>query len=274
MDFVKMHGLGNDFIIVEVPTWESVDKLQSEARWMCDRNFGIGADGLVMIGKDPELDVFMRIFNSDGTEPEMCGNAIRCIAKYAYENELTDKRIMAVRTLAGVRNPELIMENGSVSAVRVDMGEPILERSLIPMSGDGSNVNIPIHIEDQQFNITAVSVGNSHCVIFVDDINQVLVDKWGPQLEVNPLFPAKTNVEFVQVISENELIMRVWERGAGITLACGTGSCATLVASILNGYTKRAATIHLLGGDLFIEWENDQHVYMTGPATEVFKGTL
>jgi diaminopimelate epimerase len=275
MDFTKMHGLGNDFVIVEVDSWVDADALQPYARAVCDRNFGIGADGLIAIGRDQEFDVFMRIFNSDGSEPEMCGNGIRCVARYVYEHDLVDKNSISVRTLAGPIYPEVKVLNGEVVSVRVDMGEPILSRALIPMLGTGDNIKVTATTANGDFELTGVSMGNPHCVIFVTDIDKTAVSVWGPELEKHQLFPAKTNVEFVQVISNDEMIMRVWERGAGITLACGTGACATLVAAVLNGYTDRVATIHLLGGDLLIEWkEQDNHVYMTGPATEVFSGRI
>jgi diaminopimelate epimerase len=275
MDFVKMHGLGNDFVIVEVASWEEASVLQPYAQAVCDRNVGIGADGLVAIGKDQDMDVFMRIFNPDGSEPEMCGNAIRCVSKFIYEREWVDNTSFSVRTLAGPRYPVVKVQDGQVVSVTVDMGEPILSRDLIPMTGTGDPVKVKASTVNGDFELTGLSMGNPHCVIFVDDIDKTPVAEWGPQLETHQLFPAKTNVEFVQVISSDEMIMRVWERGAGITLACGTGACATLVAAVLNGYTGRVATIHLLGGDLFIEWkEEDNHVYMTGPATEVFSGQI
>jgi diaminopimelate epimerase len=275
MDFVKMHGLGNDFVIVEVSSWEDADALQPYAQAVCNRNFGVGADGLIVIGPDREMDVFMRIFNSDGSEPEMCGNGIRCVARYVYEHDLVEKTSISVRTLAGPIYPEVKVWDGQLVSVTVDMGEPILSRALIPMLGVGDNVKVKASTVNGEFELTGVSMGNPHCVIFVTDIDKTPVGVWGSELEKHQLFPAKTNVEFVQVISTDEMIMRVWERGAGITLACGTGACATLVAAVLNDYTDRAATIHLLGGDLFIEWkEQDNHVYMTGPAIEVFSGRI
>ncbi len=275
MEFTKMHGLGNDFVFTEVASWEDADRLQPYAKLVCDRHFGIGADGLVAIGRDKEMDIFMRIFNSDGSEPEMCGNAIRCIAKYAYEHGWTDKNNLSVRTLAGPRYPVVNLKNGKVENITVDMGEPILQPDLIPMGSQGNATKVKATISSGEFEITGVSMGNPHAVIFVSDINLVPVAVWGPQLEIHSLFPAKTNVEFVQVISPRELIMRVWERGAGVTMACGTGACATLVAAVLNGQSDRAAIVHLLGGDLRIEWNSDNnHVYMTGPATEVFTGNI
>ena len=275
MDFVKMHGLGNDFVIVEMKSWAEADTLQPYAQIICDRNFGIGADGLIVTGKDPEMDLFMRIFNSDGSEPEMCGNGIRCVARYAYDHQLVKSSSMSVRTLAGLIYPTVKLSDNQVAAVTVDMGEPILKRELIPMTGSGATVRIKAAAAFGEVEFTAVSMGNPHCIIFVPDVAQVPVGLWGPEIETHPLFPARTNVEFVQVVSRSDLIMRVWERGAGITLACGTGACAALVAAVLNDNADRAAVVHLLGGDLLIEWKaEDNHVYMTGPAVEVFTGHI
>ncbi|NLV20532.1 MAG: diaminopimelate epimerase [Syntrophomonadaceae bacterium] len=275
MDFVKMQGLGNDFIIVETGSWNEADYLQKYASLLCDRHFGIGADGLVAIGPDEAMDIFMRIFNPDGSEPEMCGNAIRCVARYGFDKGWVNNENISIRTLAGARYPQLQTVAGKAVNVRVDMGQPVLERSLIPMQGDGSPVKALLPTSQGEFEITAVSMGNPHCIIFVDDINQVPIAAWGSVIETDPLFPAKTNVEFVQVLARDEMIMRVWERGAGLTLACGTGACAVLAAAVLNDLSDRQATIHLPGGDLLIEWnEKDRHVYMTGPAEYVFSGKI
>lgn len=275
MDFVKMHGLGNDFVIAEASSWAEAETLQPHAQAICDRNFGIGGDGLIVIGKDPEMDLFMRIFNSDGSEPEMCGNGIRCVGRYAYEHGWVKKNSMAVRTLAGPIYPTVNLQDGQVVSITVDMGEPILSRELIPMTGSGDTIGIKTGTSFGEVELTAVSMGNPHCIIFIPTVATVPVECWGSEMETHPLFPAKTNVEFVEVVSRNDMVMRVWERGAGITLACGTGACATVVAAVLNGYTDRAAVVHLLGGDLFIEWKaEDNHVYMTGPATEVFSGQI
>ncbi len=275
MEFVKMHGLGNDFIIVEAGSWKEADHLQAHSPILCDRHFGIGADGLVVIGPDQAMDLFMRIFNPDGSEPEMCGNAIRCVARYAYENGWVKQKNISVRTLAGIRYPQIETANGKVINVCVDMGQPVLERKLIPMQGEGSAVKTKLTSATNEFEITAVSMGNPHCIHFVDQIEQVPIAAWGSMMESHPLFPAKTNVEFVQMVARDEMIMRVWERGAGITMACGTGACASLVAAVLNDVSDRKATIHLLGGDLYIEWkEENNHVYMTGPAEYVFAGKI
>lgn len=274
MNFIKMHGLGNDFVVIQEVAWEAANPYQAHAALICDRHWGIGADGLVVMGKDAEYDIFMRIFNPDGSEAEMCGNAIRCVARHAYEQGLVSQTGMAIRTLAGIRYPEVILTQGQFAAVRVDMGEPILERAKIPMSGPGSNVD-HIDIVEMTLPITAVSMGNPHTIIFVDRLDDIPVEQWGPLVEHYPLFPARTNVEFVQVLGEEEIIMRVWERGAGVTMACGTGACATLVASSMTGRTSRRATVHLLGGDLSIEWdEGTNHVYMTGGADKVFEGFM
>ncbi|MFZ3170663.1 MAG: diaminopimelate epimerase [Carboxydocellales bacterium] len=275
MRFTKVHGLGNDFVMVNCLEEKNLPAYPELAKAVCDRNFGVGADGLVLIlpAEMPGADIKMRIFNSDGSEPEMCGNAIRCFGKYVYTQGIVPKTTINVETLGGLRIPQLLMENGVVTGVRVDMGEPQLERALIPMTGpEGRVVNQPIKVEDREYKVTCVSMGNPHCITFVDQINDLEVREWGPKLETHPLFPRKTNVEFVQVISPSEVNMRVWERGAGVTLACGTGACGTVVAAVLNNKTNRQVTVHLAGGDLLIEWAEDNHVYMTGPATEVFSG--
>ena len=276
MEFTKMNGLGNDFIIVygekELP--EGVDKLAIQH---CNRYFGIGADGLVFILPSESADFRMRIINSDGSEAEQCGNAIRCVAKYVFDNGYTDKERMTIETLgAGVQQVELTVQDGKAAYIRVDMGEPILQGLQVPTTIDAERVIAqPIEVDGREFAFTAVSMGNPHCVIYVDDAAGFDLAVWGPKLETHPLFPRKTNVEFVTVNSREQADMRVWERGAGPTLACGTGACATVVSSVLNGLTDRQATVSLKGGDLLIEWsEADNHVYMTGPAAEVFRGTV
>jgi len=275
MEFTKMHGLGNDFILMEAPSWEEAGYYQNYASFLCHRNFGVGADGLVITGPDTEMDIFMRIFNPDGSEPEMCGNGIRCVARYAHDHGLVKTNRIRVRTMAGPRYPELIINNRQVEAIKVDMGEPEFKRENIPVKGEGSNIGIRLQVDSKELVATTVSMGNPHCIIFVDEVDKTPVSTWGPLLEVHEMFPARTNVEFVQVINNEEIIMSVWERGTGLTLACGTGACASLVASVLNNKTGREATVHLPGGDLFIEWsQTDNHVYMTGPAVEVFTGRL
>ncbi|REE88637.1 diaminopimelate epimerase [Paenibacillus taihuensis] len=276
MNFTKMHGLGNDFIVVAGET-QLPDNVAELAEQLCNRFFGIGADGLVYILPSEKADFRMRIINSDGSEAEQCGNAIRCVAKYVYDNGLTDKEALTIETLgAGVQEVQLTVDNGKVELVRVNMGQPILEGLKVPTTIDANPViNQSIEVDGREFKFTAVSMGNPHCVIYVDDAVNFDLATWGPKLEVHPLFPRKINVEFVTVRSKDYTDMRVWERGAGPTLACGTGACATVVASVLNGYTDRTATVSLKGGDLLIEWnEENNHVYMSGPAAEVFRGTV
>lgn len=279
MKFTKVQGLGNDFVVVnmnEVSREEEkrlTGNLAELAIKICDRNFGIGADGLVLLRPSSKADIAMQIINSDGSEAEMCGNAIRCVAKYAYERGLTGKTKLEVETAAGIMVPELIFEGSAVTAVRVDMGTPRLEREQIPMNGPpGRVINEPLEAEGSVYHITAISMGNPHCVIFVPDVSAVPLESLGPVLETHHVFPRKTNVEFVQVLNDHEVRMRVWERGAGPTMACGTGACATAVAAALNGLTGRKVRVHLYAGPLDIEWSDDDRVYMTGPAEEVFTG--
>ncbi|ACV63135.1 diaminopimelate epimerase [Desulfofarcimen acetoxidans DSM 771] len=274
MHFVKVHGLGNDFVVVNAMTETLPADLPELARRVCHRYFGIGADGLVLLHKSDAADLRMQIINSDGSEPEMCGNAIRCVAKYAYEQNLVKKTKIQVETLAGIKIPELILENGAVKFIRVDMGEPILERAEIPMRGSAGRVLAEdLNVGNETFKVTAVSMGNPHCLIFVDEAVSFPVSLIGPQIEIHEVFPRKTNVEFIEVLNRREVKMKVWERGAGETMACGTGACATVVAAVLNGLTERQVTVHLTGGDLLIEWADNNHVYMTGPAEEVFAGS-
>lgn len=276
MVFTKMHGLGNDFIIVYGEQEIPVDAADLAVKW-CNRFFGIGADGLVYILPSDKADFRMRIINSDGSEAEQCGNAIRCVAKYVYEYGYADKSEITIETLgAGVQKVSLRFDGEKVVSVRVDMGEPVLEGLKVPTTLNYNPVvNHPIEVEGREFRFTAVSMGNPHCVIYVDDAVHFDLSVWGPKLEVHPLFPKKINVEFATVQAPDFVDMRVWERGAGPTLACGTGACATLVASVLNGSTDRAAVISLKGGDLFIEWDEiDNHVYMTGPAEMVYEGAV
>jgi diaminopimelate epimerase len=276
MNFTKMHGLGNDFIIIAGES--KLPELASElAIKLCDRFFGIGADGLVYILPSQKADFMMRIMNSDGSEAEQCGNAIRCVAKYVYEHRLIQQTEITIETIgAGTQKVQLFLKDSKVDTVRVDMGQPILKGTEVPTTVDQDIVkDYPIVVDGREFRFTAVSMGNPHCVIYVDDAINMDLQTWGPKLETHPMFPRKINVEFVTVKSRDYADMRVWERGAGPTLACGTGACATLVASVLNGVTDREATISLKGGNLFIEWnEADNHVYMTGPAQEVYKGMV
>jgi diaminopimelate epimerase len=276
MNFTKMHGLGNDFIIVADQLVLPEDASQL-AIAHCNRFFGIGADGLVYILPSLKADFMMRIMNSDGSEAEQCGNAIRCVAKYVYDHDMIDQTEITIETIgAGEQKVQLIIKDGKVDTVCVDMGAPILKGTQIPTMIDLDVVkDYPIEVDGREFRFTAVSMGNPHCVIYVDDAVNMDLQTWGPKLETHPMFPKKINVEFVTVKSRKYTDMRVWERGAGPTLACGTGACATIVASVINGLTDRDAIVSLKGGNLHIVWnEQDNHVYMTGPAQEVFKGTV
>lgn len=276
MNFTKMHGLGNDFIVVagekELPA--GADQLAIQ---LCNRFFSIGADGVVFILPSEKADFQMRIINSDGSEAEQCGNAIRCVSKYVYDHKLIDATEITIETIgAGVQKVQVYVQDGRVVTARVDMGEPILQGLQVPTTVDADEViDYPIEVDGTSFRFTAVSMGNPHCVIYVEDAVNFDLATWGPKLEAHPMFPRKINVEFATVRDRAFTDMRVWERGAGPTLACGTGACATLVSSVLNGLSDREATVSLKGGDLFIEWlEEDNHVYMTGPAEEVFTGKL
>jgi diaminopimelate epimerase len=276
MNFTKMHGLGNDFIIVTGETKLPANAPQLAIE-LCNRFFGIGADGLVYILPSEKADFMMRIMNSDGSEAEQCGNAIRCVAKYVYDHGMIQQTEISIETIgAGAQKVQLFLKDEKVDTVRVDMGQPILKGTQVPTTVDQDIVkNYPIEVDGREFRFTAVSMGNPHCVIYVDDAINMDLQTWGPKLETHPMFPKKINVEFVTVKARNYTDMRVWERGAGPTLACGTGACATLVASVINGFTDREATVSLKGGNLYIEWnEEDNHVYMTGPAQEVYKGTV
>ena len=277
MKFAKVHGLGNDFVILNCLDDAGVipeSRYGEIARELCNRNFGIGADGIMLVQPSDQADIRMRIINSDGSEAEMCGNGIRCFARYVYEHGIVTKESMTIETLAGIMGPRIMLdEAGKVSGIEVDMNEPILEKPEIPMVGEGRAIAETIQIEDTTFEITAVSMGNPHCVIFVDDAKNFPIAYWGPRIEKSEYFPRKTNVEFVQVLNDHEVIMRVWERGAAVTLACGTGACATATACVLNGKTGRDVLLHLDGGDLNVRWdEATNHLFMTGPAVEVFHG--
>jgi diaminopimelate epimerase len=275
VNFTKMHGLGNDFIVIpHLDRTLPDDRLPEIARKGCDRHFGIGADGILLVERSETADFRMRIYNPDGSEPQMCGNGIRCFAKYLYDRGLHSHPFVRVETEAGVLDLKLAISGGRAEQVRVDMGRPILERNRIPMSGGGSvpAIGETLRADGTEFRFTAVSMGNPHCVIFVDEVESFPVETAGPKIERHPLFPERINIEFAEIVGREKIKMRVWERGAGITLACGTGACATLVASALNGHTGRSATVQLPGGDLFIEWADDDHLFMTGPATEVFEG--
>lgn len=273
MKFTKMHGCGNDYVYVNLFE-EQVDNPKELSIAVSDRHFGIGSDGLILIGPSETADFAMHIYNADGSEAEMCGNGIRCVAKYVYDHKLTDKTEITVETGAGIKPLKLTVENGRVSLVRVDMGEPILKPDLIPVMADGERVvNEPIEVAGKEWNMTCVSMGNPHAVVFVDDVAKFPLETCGPEFEKHPRFPNRINTEFVQVISRSEASMRVWERGSGETWACGTGTCASVMACILNKKTENEVLVHLRGGDLTITYDPDSnHVFMTGPATEVFSG--
>lgn len=268
-DFVKWQACGNDFVLVNAFNNEDVSEIRNNVEKICDRHFGAGADGVIFILPSKVADFRMQIINSDGSEAEMCGNGIRCFAKAVYGAGLTTKRKFTVETGAGIIIPE-IQEDGTV---HVDMGEPILEGDKIPVAGFGNGkvINEDIIVDGKNYKMTCVSMGNPHCVVFVDDINEIKLDEIGPKFETHSAFPRKTNTEFVEIKNDGYVRMRVWERGAGITLACGTGSCATGVACMLNNLTKRQIQVELDGGILKIEWADNNHIYMTGPATKVYE---
>ena len=279
IDFVKMHGIGNDFIIIDDRSLsiESVKPYPELAEKLCSRHFGIGADGILLILPSEDHDFKFRIFNSDGSMAQMCGNGLRCVARYVYEQGIIPKKIMQVDTLAGILVPEIITdEDGQVKSVRVDMGEPVLDCSRIPVRCDKDRaVEEPLATDLGTFKITTVSMGNPHAVVFVDQVDETDIAGIGRQIETHSLFPEKTNVEFIEVVGPAELKMRVWERGAGITLACGTGACAALTAASLTGRTENRAVIHLDGGDLDITWDRESnHLFMEGPAELSFEGRV
>lgn len=278
MKFTKMQGIGNDFVIVNclrdsIPA----EKLEAISRKVNNRKFGIGGDGLILILPSKQADLRMRMFNPDGSEAEMCGNGIRCFARYAYERKIIDDTQLKVETGAGVKTLKILTRGGGkFDAVRVDMGQPRLRRSEIPMRGDDAEriISEALKADGRRFEITAVSMGNPHVVIFEDNVSSFDVERYGPQIENHKAFPQRTNVHFVQVCSNSEIVVRTWERGAGITLACGTGACACVVASALNNKTGKRVNAHLPGGDLLIEWTGDNRMMMTGPAEEVFEGEI
>ena len=273
MKFTKMHGIGNDYIYVNTFE-EAVADPPALAVAMSRPHFGVSADGLVLIGPSDSADFRMRMFNADGSEGEMCGNAVRCIAKYVYERGLTRKTRLTLATGAGIKTLDLQTEAGRVQQVRVDMGAPALAPGDIPVALPGERViGHPLAVGGQDWRITCVSMGNPHAVIFVDDPERLDVHGIGVQIENHPLFPRRTNVEFVRVLTREQLQMRVWERGSGETLACGTGAAAIVVAAVLNGLTERRVRVKLRGGELDVHWnEADNHVYQSGPASFVFDG--
>lgn len=268
LHFTKMHGCGNDFIFIDCLNGEKRD-LGKVAKKLCDRRFGIGADQLLTIHPSKIADFKMEIYNADGGQVEMCGNGIRCFAKYVYDHGLTKKRELEVETLAGVIRPRLMGDQ-----VEVDMGEPVLEGRKIPVNADGRIIDYPLEVAGTSYQVCCVSMGNPHCVLYLDDLDHLELEKIGPRFEHHPFFPKRVNTEFVRILNPREVRMRVWERGAGETWACGTGACAVGVAGTLLGKTERKITAHLRGGDLLIEWRENNHVYMTGGVEEVFHGTV
>lgn len=275
MKFTKMEGLGNDYVYINCFK-ENVKHPEEVAKKLSDRHFGIGSDGLILIKPSDKADFEMEMYNSDGSRSEMCGNGIRCVGKYVYDYGLTDKTEISVDTLAGIKYLKLEVVDGKVEFVTVNMGAPQLDPKLIPVAMDKERiVDMPVYIGDSKYNITCVSMGNPHCITFVDHTVKLPIEKIGPEFENDQLFPNRVNVEFVKIINRKEVKMRVWERGTGETLACGTGACAVTVACILNGLTEDEITVHLLGGDLRVKWDQDENVvYMTGPAKVVFDGEL
>ncbi len=283
MNFTKMQGCGNDYIYVD-GSKENVKDKSEAARILSDRHFGIGGDGLIFINPSKTADFEMEMYNLDGSRGKMCGNGIRCVAKFVYDKGLTDKETLKIESCGSVKTLYLTVRDKKVESVRVDMGEPILKAEDIPADPTktlgytddrGRLIDVPYKAGNEKYRMTAVSMGNPHAVIFMSGVKSLDLNAIGPLFEHHSAFPEGVNTEFVRVISRNELEMRVWERGSGETFACGTGASASLVAAVLNGHTERRATLHLLGGDLDIEWsEEDNHVYMTGPAVTVFEGSV
>lgn len=276
MKFTKMHGIGNDYVYVNCFT-EEVEDPNGVSKKVSDRHFGIGSDGLILIKPSDKADFEMDMYNSDGSQGAMCGNGIRCVAKYVYDYGLTQKTQISVDTKSGIKYLDLtIGEDGKVALVKVNMGSPELTAANIPIVSEKEQVIAePITVQGRTYQMTGVSMGNPHAVVYIDDVKGLDIEKVGPYFEHHEVFPDRVNTEFVRVIDRSNVEMRVWERGAGETLACGTGACATAVACILNGYTEDTVTVHLLGGDLLIHWDREENlVYMTGPAAVVFDGEI
>ena len=275
--FTKMQGLGNDYVYIDCYS-KSVDlrHISDLAKFVSNRHFGIGSDGIILICKSDIADFKMRMFNFDGSEAEMCGNGIRCVGKFVYDKGLTSKETIKIETLAGIKILKLNVKDGKVETVRVDMGEPILTPDEIPVKFDKEQVKgLKIKAVDREFSFTCVSMGNPHAVTSIGNTKEFEIEKYGPVLEIDEHFPKKSNIEFIEVIDKSHIKMRVWERGSGETLACGTGACAVAVACIINGFTNRNVNVELLGGTLQIEWDEEtNHVFMTGPAVTVFEGEI
>jgi diaminopimelate epimerase len=275
MDFVKMHGLGNDFILLDEFERAAEIVYDDAARKLCDRRRGIGGDGLLVLQSTPRADARMRIFNADGSEAEMCGNGIRCLAKYAYEAGYVTRETLTIQTEAGLKNARLLTEKGVVKEICVDMGAPILKPAFVPALAEQEfAVEERIDVGRDVFYFTAVSMGNPHCVIFVPDAEKIPLEALGPALERHSLFPQRVNVEFAQTLNRREVLLRVWERGAGATPACGTGACAAVVAGVLEGRLERETLVRLPGGTLRVAWRDSNEIFMSGPATHVFRGEL
>nr|WP_253295555.1 diaminopimelate epimerase [Roseburia sp. MSJ-14] len=271
-----MHGIGNDYVYVNCFN-ETIKDPSAVSKYVSDRHFGVGSDGLILIKPSKVADFQMDMYNADGSQGEMCGNGIRCVAKYVYDYGLTDKTNISVETLAGIKHLDLTIENGKVALVKVNMGSPELVPEKIPVVAEGERaIDVPLEVKGKTYQMNGVSMGNPHCVIFMEeDVRELDLESMGPDFENHKRFPKRINTEFVNVLDENTLRMRVWERGSGETLACGTGACATAVAAILNGLVQKEVTVKLLGGDLKIQWNgSDAPVYMTGPATTVFDGII
>lgn len=276
MNFTKMHGIGNDYVYVDC-TKRELKKPEEIARFVSDRHFGIGSDGLILIKRSEVADFYMDMYNADGSKGEMCGNGIRCVAKYVYDYGLTDKKELTIETLAGIKELVLTIEEDKVAKVRVNMGAPILAPEKIPvLASKEPIVKEPIVVDDKEWEMTCVSVGNPHAIVFLEEpVSTFPIEKVGPSFEHHKRFPNRINTEFVEVINRDRIKMRVWERGANETFACGTGACASVVAAILNGYCNKKVTVELLGGELEIEWKDaDNGIYMTGSATTVFDGQI
>jgi diaminopimelate epimerase len=273
MKFWKMHGLGNDYIVIDNRD-EKIGNAEAAkiAQKLCERRFSVGADGLLLVSNSSLANVKMRIFNADGSEAEMCGNGIRCFAKYCYENNIAKKNELTVETLAGIKRTWLTVEDNTVTSVMVDMGTPMLDRSKIPMLGKGTCINEDLQVNGEKHKVTCLSVGNPHCVIFIDALDDFPVERVGPKIENHTVFPKRTNVEFVQVLNKNELKVRVWERGCGETLACGTGACAAVAAGNLLKKIGNKVRVHLVGGDLEVEYA--ERVFLSGLTEKVFEGKL
>ena len=275
MKFTKMQGCGNDYVYVDA-TKEKIDNISDVAIQVSNRHFGVGSDGLILIKSSNKADFFMDMYNNDGSRGKMCGNGIRCVGKYVYDNGLTDKNQLKIETLSGIKTLDLTIENGKVALVTVDMGSPIFSPKDIPVKSDKEEIiNEPIIIGDKEYRVTCMSMGNPHAVVFVDNTEEIPLTEIGPIFENHEKFPDRVNTEFVQVIDRNHIKMRVWERGSGETLACGTGACASVVASVLNNHTDHEVRVSLLGGDLYIKYDREKNlVYMTGDAVTVFTGEI